>query len=112
MSLYGFFFVNTDGASVEERGGEDEQRGARGYREVPAAAGQDTASVQHQVPGHRCHHHPCSRCHIKKARRHLVNRCVKLPASPVVGVSIGKPSNITENLCEKRYFFSGALLRV
>ena len=66
MSLYGFFFVNTDGASVEEGSGEDEQRGARGYREVPAAAGQDTASVQHQVPGHRRHHHPCGRCHFRR----------------------------------------------
>ena len=74
-----FFFWNTDGASVEERGGEDEQRGARGHGEVPAASGQDATSVQHQVPGHRCHHHPCGRYHLKEACRHLLNLCVKLP---------------------------------
>ena len=46
VSLYwGFIFVNADGSSVEERGGEDEQRGAWGHWEVPAAAGQDAASV-------------------------------------------------------------------
>ena len=81
MSLYGgFIFVNTDGASVEEGGGEDEQCGTRGHWEVPAAAGQDASSVQYQVPGHRRHHHPCGRCHLKEARRHLVNLCVKLPS--------------------------------
>lgn len=78
--MEGFFF-NTDGASVEEGSCEDEQCGARGHGEVPAAAGQDAASVQHQVPGHCRHHHPCGRCHLKEARshRHLVNLCVKLP---------------------------------
>ena len=62
--------MNADGASVEEGGGEDEQRGARGYGEVPAAAGQDTASVQHQVPGHRCHHHPRGKGCYRKTFRH------------------------------------------
>ena len=64
--------MNADGASVEEGGSEDEQRGARRHREVPAAAGQDASSVQHQVPGHRRHHHSCGRCHLNEACRHLV----------------------------------------
>lgn len=45
VSLYGGFFFNTDGASVEEGSCEDKQCGARGYGEVQAAAGQNAASV-------------------------------------------------------------------
>ena len=72
--------MNADGSSVEEGGGEDKQCGARGHGEVPAAAGQDPASVQHQVPGHRRHHHPCGKGGYRKTFRHyiqaLLNLCV------------------------------------
>ena len=51
--------LHVDGTGAEEGGGEDEQRGTWGHWQIPAAVGENPASVQCQVPWRGLHHHPC-----------------------------------------------------